>query len=327
MPDTDPRDLLWVEYHEIDGQWRPFSIATTDGQYDVEWCKRDQCLYAHDSGGGGRFHASSFVGAPGICAKVWVRKDIEIVHEVKIADDKWESQPLPREDLATMGYELLAKPLTDDPFGECEEEETQHCKICDDRLPCEEDSHTCNHLYWMDWGGWGGCGSDDTSESSVRKDLRAVFAMLSEGELIALRNGLLGRHYRSSVSGSMFGPDWLEFEVGGRWSDGKGGGTCRSKDAPLDVDDPGRGRYLVPFPVPNGADPGPIVDLGEKFTRHAEMLREQGDEDGWMNGINWLRSLVARDNCREAEKFTAGCIDEWLAETTGFQLKDEVANA
>jgi len=286
------RDLLYAEYHKTDGEWRPCSIVTTkqngsrvsQTQYDVDWCKRDERLYSHESGGGGGLEVCihGFCDAPKICGRIWVREDAELVHYVKI-DDKWVTAPLPRERLASMGYEVLAEPLSPDPLEDCEQEtETQYCRICDDYLPSSYEERLCNHLFYVDSGGWGGCGSPEVRDEEVAADLRAVFATLNEVELVALRNALTNQQYQARVHGSMFGSDWLEFELGDSW---------------------------------------PKMDIGPKLTDHARAIRDGDKVDGgWMDGINWLRSLDKADGCRKYEAFAVDCITEWLANMAGFSM-------
>lgn len=321
MSDIIPHpDLLWVEYRELnDGRWVPFSVCTVDGLHSVEWCREHETLYAHWSGSGGDgFHVSAFCAAPKRCAKLWRRADVKLVHSVKVGE-KWTTAPCSDEEAVAKGYELIGAPLVADPLAECEQSETQYCSVCDDHLPSEE-GNPCRHLAWMSWGEWGGCGGEVRDET-VREHLRLVCATLTEAELVALRDGLLGRHYHSRVDGWMFGPDWLTFRVGGRWSDAQGGGECRNKSAPPDVDDPVGGKILVPFPTPGGPAPTTLMDIGPKLTRLAEERRDDGDwESDWMNGVSWLRSLDAAADCREAEAFAGECITEWLAELAGFTV-------
>lgn len=285
-------ELFYVEYRERDGDWRLHSIVTADfsrhrisqTQYDVDWCKRDECLYAHESGGssGVEVHIHRFCNAPKICGKVWIHPAATLVHYVKVGE-KWETQPLPRVDMAAMGYLLLDTPLSDDPLADCrQDEETRYCRICDDYLPSSYEEGLCGHLFFMDSGEYGGCGSSNLKDNDVRKLLRAVFATLNEVELVTLRKALIDRHYKARVHGFMFGSDWLEFEIGG---------------------------------------PGQYMDIGPKLTEHARGIRDGGMVDGgWMDGINWLRSLDKADGCREYEAFAADCIVQYLAEMTGFSV-------
>lgn len=303
MSDIIPHpDLLWVEYCELnDGRWVPFSVCTVDGLHSVEWCREHETLYAHWSGSGGDgFHVSAFCAAPKRCAKLWRRADVKLVHSVKVGE-KWTTAPCSDEEAVAKGYELIGAPLVADPLAECEQSETQYCSVCDDHLPSEE-GNPCRHLAWMSWGEWGGCGGEVRDET-VREHLRLVCATLTEAELVALRDGLLGRHYHSRVDGWLLGPSWLTFKVGGECRNkvggecrNKGGGECRNKGAPL-------------------------TDIGPKLTRLAEERRDDGDgESDWMNGVSWLRSLDAAADCRKAEAFAGECITEWLAELAGFAV-------
>ena len=172
VPTEDP--ILAVEYTKENGLWRPFSVTSSHTVWDVDYCRRDDCLYSHQSGGGlfmgGRWHldeesqTANFVGP--VAHKVrrgrWGRSQCGIrlwLHsKVRIV---WEN-PRPgfrnrgrgkrvknaRRKLSARNVRLIDRPIGGHPLEECGgDESTEWCSICDDRLP---DTLLCEHLYWCD---------------------------------------------------------------------------------------------------------------------------------------------------------------------------------
>lgn len=202
----------------------------------------------------------------------------------------------------------------------------EFCEVCGAWVSGD---HGCRHLYWSPLlSMYSGCGSTDIDWGcDIRPCVRQVLTSLGEVLAVRLRNGLASRRYRSGFSGSMLGAERLDFEVGGRWSDGRGGGACRAAFAPPDTDDPQTGRYLVNFAAPDGDTPQPVCDqIGRILTSEAfrlEAVAPNYETSEWLEGVMWLSSLSARADCREAERATVEWIDEWLANAAGFELRAE----
>jgi hypothetical protein len=193
----------------------------------------------------------------------------------------------------------------------------ERCGACGDWF---ERGDGCRHMRESVYGEALGAGLwyDDRS---VERCVRAVLVTVGEVWALRLRDALETRHYLSCHAGVLLGDCWLNFHLGGRWSDGQGGGQCRSPDAGPDVDDPQAGWLLVGFPVPGEPPPSPPTrGLGELLTRiahhHADL---DVDQDDWQDGVGWLVSMSARDDCRDAEHLTCAIIGRWLAEITGFE--------
>lgn len=135
-------EVLFVEYH--DG--RPFTVVTTKATYDAEWCKRDGCLYFHDSGSGG-----AFVVSPG--STYWLHPDCSVV--VPSRERPYYRPPMSGDDTGTR----LAKPLPEYSLAwilsECgDDTECEYCPTCDDYLPSSDCYTLCDHVFWCDAAGW-----------------------------------------------------------------------------------------------------------------------------------------------------------------------------
>jgi hypothetical protein len=137
---------ICIEYRDD----RPFSVTTRNkggswSHYDIDWCKRDENLYCHWSGGGPArpfIEVGRFVGAPwpdpADRVKIWAAPGI-------VLRDGAET------DLTVLGYERIAEPLGD-PFEDAIDEDTHYCGLCDDYLPWTTDT-LCEHLHFC-----GNCG-------------------------------------------------------------------------------------------------------------------------------------------------------------------------
>lgn len=196
----------------------------------------------------------------------------------------------------------------------------EECMVCGEWEDRHDSYNQCRHMRWTEYGE--ACGSGLWDErSTVERCVRAVLVTVGERWAMLLRDALETRHYLSFHEGFMFGPQWLNFELGGRWSDGKGGGEFRSAESGPDTDDPETGQYLVEFPVPGGPTPTPVTQgLGKLLTRIAEHHHALDvKQDDWQDGVGWLTTLVAAHDCRAAERLTCEVIGRWLAEVTGFK--------
>lgn len=175
--------LMWIEYRQRgDGEWIPFDVARGDHHYDVEWSKRYGSLYFDCVGFGGtdKFSVNRFT-EPGIHAKLWISPDVRLVQSVERADGKWIKVPFPPDQLASMGYELIAEPLRPDPFADACEGDTQYCSICDDWLPTE--GRMCDHVWWCGSLGWyvgpgfekgdGTCDNEECDDCEKHRDRKA----------------------------------------------------------------------------------------------------------------------------------------------------------
>lgn len=152
MPESaERRRVIFVEYH--DG--RPHEvIARTrhrghDGKpyhvieyYDFDWCKRDECLYYHESGSGGDAEFTLYpCTAP---YQVWAAPGVSLIRKDKM--DGYHP--------ATILDEPLFGWPNDRLFDMAEESETEHCPTCGDDLPSEDTDELCDHVWWCDSAGW-----------------------------------------------------------------------------------------------------------------------------------------------------------------------------
>lgn len=198
----------------------------------------------------------------------------------------------------------------------------EFCTVCDEFIPSGA-GEECRHLFWSGLHGYhSGCGANHDVDVNARIGIRAVLSSVGEWWAVRLRVALLRRAYWSQYQGSMLGPSSLCFDLGGRWSDGMGGGTCRRADAPADTSDPERGHFLVSFSAPGESEPGPVEHgFGRILTEIAKKMRGRDadyDSSYWMEGVQWLTSLSAADDCRIAERQVIGWIEEWFADLAGF---------
>lgn len=121
---------------EFDENGRPFSVNRTgddgyDHKFDMEWCKRDGCLYADESGDGYYLENGEH--------KYWTIPGIEpTVNGIC---------PAPLENRLTD----LPESYQGDLWDWANEGGCEYCSICDDMLPTED---LCNHIGGDDESGW-----------------------------------------------------------------------------------------------------------------------------------------------------------------------------
>ena len=186
--------IVFIEYSND----RPFAVVTDDGgadYYDFDWCKSNEQLYYHCSGGGGsakEIVLSHFSDPSPPLQKIWAAEGVGFV-ELVDKDGEWVNVAIDAERVRAMGYEVIDKPLNITPFlseydqknkdaifnpfdAACESE-TEYCSICDDRFP---DDSTCRHLFWSDDGGWSGVGSDEGKIAELEAKVDDLIARLSK---------------------------------------------------------------------------------------------------------------------------------------------------
>lgn len=98
---------------------------------DVDWCERDQCLYHHQSGAGGRgIHFSRLIGGR---HQLWILPGFAV---------SYSGKRLSRWQLARLGYNLVDE-VPADPTLASDETLTTWCDTCQDWLP---DNDPCPHV-------------------------------------------------------------------------------------------------------------------------------------------------------------------------------------
>lgn len=145
------KNVIAVEYGAED---RPFSIFTREGGvslWDADWCKRDETLYVHESGVGGSVYFNAL--SEGARNKAWVAPGERITTTRETSPGKWATVEITREEVATLGFDLLDE-LPGDPFDGAEESDTVWCDVCEDHLPTENTDSPCDHTTWCDLSGW-----------------------------------------------------------------------------------------------------------------------------------------------------------------------------
>jgi len=163
-----PEKLVAVEYF---GGHPHSVITTTNGNgwtvWDFDWCKRDQTVYYHQSGG---------CGAQGVYAVgTLVRGRAELWVDASIhAFQDYRGKPLTRRQVGRHGYDLLAD-HKGDPFAGAVESATTGCTSCDDRLP---DERQCRHLVYVAGEGLLGCGSSEYQAEYHLESLQKLFLVL-----------------------------------------------------------------------------------------------------------------------------------------------------
>lgn len=124
----------------------PFSIITDKfNNYDVEYCRRDECCYWSLSGQGG--YNPKMLHEDG-AGETWLAEGYGVFSEqdknpiIKERPEQYKTHPSEWENF--------------------EEAETVYCTICNDFLPEEwGEDEICEHVKWDDEGGWwGGEGYD-----------------------------------------------------------------------------------------------------------------------------------------------------------------------
>lgn len=137
--------LLYVEFRE----GRPFAIVTDRATYDVEWSKRDRCLYSHHSGSGGGHHV---VDPRDV---YWVAKGQTLLVATNKAPWRREFGP----------GEVVGKRLKTLPKGyskatlielvQSQDIECNWCSMCDSWIPTTDaGDHPCDHIHWCEGAGW-----------------------------------------------------------------------------------------------------------------------------------------------------------------------------
>lgn len=136
-----------VLFVEFDSAGRPFGIVTTDGNYDVEYCRAtDECI-ARDGGsaayGGGRIW--------------WARADFTLPLQGQGQYGR-RLKHLPKRWTQTSLLEITQNSCTD----------ILHCWICDDWFDATWKNHVCDHVWFCDafenCNVWTGPGHDDPCE-------------------------------------------------------------------------------------------------------------------------------------------------------------------
>lgn len=162
--------LMFIEYRHR----KPFGVITLkawkyrDGStglcpqyFDFNWCKTDQSLYWHNSGGGGSslegVHLGRFLD-PIPRQLFWAAPELRLT--TSVADgDGFKNVEMSEADIYEMGYQRIKRPLLLDlphhnksrnPFDVSGgDTETVYCEKCDDHFPSEDNS-PCDHLEWCD---------------------------------------------------------------------------------------------------------------------------------------------------------------------------------
>lgn len=140
--------LIAVEWHEHEGEWHPHSVRTTTGEYDCFYCKRDETVYFHASGFGGRDDRHELHGfcepipRPG---RFWLAPGVRPVR--RSGQGSHWSEPcyylgVRRVTWQAMGYERVEGPIGHPLEFACEGR-CQWCETCEDWLPEE---NLCEHL-------------------------------------------------------------------------------------------------------------------------------------------------------------------------------------
>lgn len=145
------KNVIAVEYNDED---RPFSIFTRDScitVWDAEWCKRDETVYVHESGGGGSVYFNAL--SDGARCKAWIAPGEKITTTRKTSPGKWATVEITREELSAIGFDLMDA-LPSDPFDGAEESDTHYCDECDDHLPTTDTDDPCDHTTWCNRDGW-----------------------------------------------------------------------------------------------------------------------------------------------------------------------------
>jgi hypothetical protein len=135
VTDTETRRVIFIEFSR-DKPRRPFTIVTDEGEYVVEWCKRDETLYYHEGGSGGL--DTEFKPDKGDV--FWAAPDAIVRAEegaTRLKRTKWKAR---------------FEGAVNDGWGAdgISEGETIYCEACDDFLPTEDTDNPCDHIWWCD---------------------------------------------------------------------------------------------------------------------------------------------------------------------------------
>lgn len=163
--DAEPERIVAIEYQPTgpNNGLVPFNVFTvipsrvrkggfTFSNYDFDWCKRDECLYYHCSGGGGSFymHPLAKPHTKPRCA-VWYESSI-----VKPTNGgNCSHRPISNRTLERWGYDVFSEPLlldfygskTHNPFEMASEDEVEYCPRCNDHLPT---TNLCAHIWYCE---------------------------------------------------------------------------------------------------------------------------------------------------------------------------------
>lgn len=128
--------IVMVEF--TNGQ--PFTATTRHSQggyshYDLEWCKRDECLYAHESGSGPKLYLE------GGDSDYWLA----------------EGETQPEGNLPLTGSRLAEMPVQWPLNSLLDHEQSMpmiYCSACDDWLPWEDYGDLCDHVHWCEQCSW-----------------------------------------------------------------------------------------------------------------------------------------------------------------------------
>lgn len=110
-------------------------------EWDVEWCKRDECYYVHETGGWtGRVYLNQLV--EGYREKFWAEEGIEFSNGNGVELDISEKR------ISELGYDRVHLDGPPEDLSQtCEEQSCYWCCKCDDMIPS---SDLCEHMYWCD---------------------------------------------------------------------------------------------------------------------------------------------------------------------------------
>lgn len=188
---TAPEKLIAVEYH--DGH--PHSVTTSNGKgwtvWDFDWCKRDQTVYYHQSGGGPAeaYHVGKL--GRGGRAELWVDSSV-----MGFADCS-SGKPLTRRQVERYGYKLLKK-LKADPFEDAVGGRVTWCVVCQDQLP---DDHACWHLLYVPGDALLlGCGTAEIPHEDHHESLLKLLQVLGPELVQRLADELAGAGARWECS-------------------------------------------------------------------------------------------------------------------------------
>jgi hypothetical protein len=110
-------------------------------EWDVNWCKRDECYYVNYVGGwSGRVYLYKMM--EGRRVKFWA------ADRVQFTDATLGQDEITAEEITALGYDRVAPtPIPRDLTRVCEETHSDWCEICQDMLPSNDH---CEHFYWCD---------------------------------------------------------------------------------------------------------------------------------------------------------------------------------
>ena len=158
----DLEQVAAIIYHPIGNLWLPHSVFTVAADapldpkhaccsvYDFNYCRRDDTVYFHNSGGGGGVYLGQISNAkkqPRCC--IWYDATL-----VDPTDSSIKQRHLARHTIEQWGYDIVAAPLTLDfhsgeqnPFIYGVEGDVEYCTKCDDHFTTDE---PCEHIWWCE---------------------------------------------------------------------------------------------------------------------------------------------------------------------------------